>query len=383
MQVYLDNSATTKPDKKVIKEILSFYQKNYANPSSIHFSGQKNYVILEKARERIAKNLGTSSDRIIFTSGATESNNFILSGVMRANQQKGKHLIISSIEHPSVYQTSLALAKEGYEVDFLPVNKKGIVKIEELKKLLKKSTVLVSVMSANNEIGTIQPIEEIAKIVKKNNSYFHSDLTQSIAYRDINIDNLFLDFASLSAHKFHGPTGVGLAIINSQVKIKPLIIGGEQENSLRSGTYNLADIIGLDIALDIAVKNRQENVKKIKELRNYFWHNLKKEIKGVSVNGCMRRRLVNNLNVLFSGVEGEAILIDLSDKGIEVSTGSACSASNLKSSYVLSAIGLKDDNLNSNIRFSLSKDNTKEELDYTIKKLKIIINRLRSFSPIK
>jgi cysteine desulfurase len=383
MQVYLDNSATTKPDKKVIKEILSFYQKNYANPSSIHFSGQKNYVILEKARERIAKNLGTSSDRIIFTSGATESNNFILSGVMRANQQKGKHLIISSIEHPSVYQTSLALAKEGYEVDFLPVNKKGIVKIEELKKLLKKSTVLVSVMSANNEIGTIQPIEEIAKIVKKNNSYFHSDLTQSIAYRDINIDNLFLDFASLSAHKFHGPTGVGLAIINSQVKIKPLIIGGEQENSLRSGTYNLADIIGLDIALDIAVKNRQENVEKIKELRNYFWHNLKKEIKGVSVNGCMRRRLVNNLNVLFSGVEGEAILIDLSDKGIEVSTGSACSASNLKSSYVLSAIGLKDDNLNSNIRFSLSKDNTKEELDYTIKKLKIIINRLRSFSPIK
>lgn len=383
MKIYLDNAATTKLDSEVLKSMMPYFKDYFANPSSIHFSGQKNHMILESAREKVAQYLKTSSERIIFSSGATEANNFILKGVMDANKNKGNHLIVSSIEHPSVYQTAFDLKKAGYKVDFLEVNKKGIVEISSLKKLLKKETVLVSIMAANNEIGTKQPLEHLIKLTKENGSYFHSDLVQAISFEDINIDKLGLDFASISAHKFHGPNGVGLAIINPEIPITPLLSGGSQERKYRSGTYNLAGIVGLAKALELSCENRKDNRKKVKELRDYFWKKLKGEVKNVSLNGCLKKRLVNNLNVLFRNIEGEAILIDLSDKGIEVSTGSACSASNLKSSYVLSAIGLKEEELNSNIRFSLSKKTTKEEIDYTIIQLKKITKRLRSFSPIK
>lgn len=383
MKVYLDNAATTKLDSEVLKAMMPYFKASFANPSSIHFSGQKNNLVLEKSRKEIAKYLDTSSERIIFTSGATEANNFIIKGTMEANKDKGNHLIVSSIEHPSVYQTALELKKNGYRVDFLEVNKRGIVEPDKLKKLLRKDTVLVSVMGANNEVGTKQPLADLVKITKKNKTYFHSDLVQMIAYEDISLNKLGLDFASISAHKFNGPDGVGVAVINRDFKIKPLLTGGSQENNYRSGSYNLAGIVGMTKALELAHKSKLENRKKVKQLRDYFWQGLKKEIKDISLNGCLKRRLVNNLNVLFKNIEGEAILIDLSNKGIEVSTGSACSAINLKSSYVLSAIGLKDEELNSNIRFSLSKDNTKEEIDYTISQLKKITKRLRSFSPIK
>ncbi len=383
MKIYLDNAATTKLDKQALKAILDFYQKNYTNPASIHFSGQKNHLILEKHRARVAKNLGTSPERIVFTSGATEANNYLIRGTMAANSSRGKHLIVSAIEHPSVYNLAETLSQEGYQVDYLPINKKGIVSLEALKKLLKPATVLVSVMAVNNEIGTIMPIDKIAKLVQANGSYFHSDLTQAINYLNININKLGINLASLSAHKFNGPVGIGVAVIDPAIKIKPLIIGGNQENGQRSGTSNLAGIIGLSTALALAVKNREKNKKKVKGLRDYFWQELKKEIKDIELNGCLRRRLPNNLNILFEQVEGEAVLIDLSDKGVEVSTGSACSALNLKTSYVLSALGLPAEKLNSNIRFSLSKDNTKAEIDYTIKHLKKIIKRLRYFSPIK
>jgi cysteine desulfurase len=383
MKVYLDNAATTKLDERVLKSMMPYFKDNFANPSSIHFSGQKNHLVLEKARHQVAKYLATSSERIIFTSGATEANNFIIKGVMEANHDKGNHLIVSKIEHPSVYQVAIDLKKSGYKVDFLDVNKKGIVDLLKLKKLLKKETVLVSIMAVNNEIGTKQDLKEIIKLTKNNNSYFHSDLVQAITYEDINIDKLNLDFASISAHKFNGPSGVGVAVINPQVKIKPILSGGSQENNYRSGTYNLAGIIGMTKALEIVYKTRKEKRKKVKEVRDYFWFKLKKEINDLSLNGCLKRRIVNNLNVLFKNIEGEAILIDLSDKGIETSTGSACSANNLKSSYVLSAIGLKEEELNSNIRFSLSQDTSKAEIDYTINELKKITKRLRSFSPIK
>ena len=383
MKIYLDNAATTKLDGQVRKAMLPFYKEKFANPSSIHFSGQKNNLILEDSREKIAKNLDTTSDRIVFTSGATEANNFIIRGVMEANQDKGKHLIISAIEHPSVYVLAKDLKKRGFEVDFLPINNKGIVEVDKFKKLLKKDTVLVSIMAANNEIGTKQPIEELTKLTKANGSYFHSDLVQAIAYEDISIDKLNLDFASISAHKFNGPTGVGMAIINPDVKINPLIIGGGQEGDYRSGTYNLAGIVGLSKALEISCSQRKENRKKVKEVRDYFLKQLKKEIPDIKINGCLKRRLPNNLNIRFEKIEGEAILIELSSKGIEVSTGSACSALNLKSSYVLMALGLKDEELNSNIRFTLSKDTSKADIDYTITTLKKIVKRLKSFSPIK
>ncbi len=383
MKIYLDNAATTKLDGQVRKAMLPFYKEKFANPSSIHFSGQKNNLILEDSREKIAKNLDTTSDRIVFTSGASEANNFIIRGVMEANQDKGKHLIISAIEHPSVYDLAKDLKKRGFDVDFLPINNKGIVEVDKFKKLLKKDTVLVSIMAANNEIGTKQPIEELIKLTKENGSYFHSDLVQAIAYEDISIDKLNLDFASISAHKFNGPTGVGIAIINPKIKINPLIIGGGQEGDYRSGTYNLAGIVGLSKALEISCSQRKENRKKVKEVRDYFLKQLKKEIPDIKINGCLKRRLPNNLNIRFEKIEGEAILIELSSKGIEVSTGSACSALNLKSSYVLMALGLKDEELNSNIRFTLSKDTSLADIDYTITNLKKIVKRLKSFSPIK
>ena len=383
MFVYLDNAATTKIDKEVLKVINNAYKNNYSNPSSIHFSGQENNQLLEQARLNIAKNLKTDEDRLVFCSSASEANNLIIKGVMQANQSKGKHLIISAIEHPSVYQTAMSLVDKGYQVDIAPVNKKGIVEVDELKKLLKKETVLVSIMYANNEIGTIQPIEKLREITHNNSSYFHSDLVQAIKYNDINIDKLKVDFASLSAHKFNGPLGIGLAVLNKNVKIDTQISGGEQESSYRSGTYNLPAILGLDKALSLAVSNRKENRKKVKEIRDYFWQKLQTEISDIKLNGCFKRRLLNNLNIHFSKVEGEAILIDLSSKGIEVSTGSACSAYNLKASYVLAALGLKEEELNSNIRFSFSEDNTKSEINYTISQLKKTISRLRDFSPIK
>jgi len=383
MNIYLDNAATTRLDKRVLKAMLPFYQEKFANPSSIHFSGQRNNLVLKKSKELVAKNLATSSDRIIFCSGATEANNFIIKGVMEANTDKGKHLIVSSIEHPSVFELARNLKSKGFKVDFLPVNSRGIVELSDLKKLLRKDTVLVSVMAANNEIGTKQALKELIKVVKDNGSYFHSDIVQAVAYEEILIDKLNLDFASLSAHKFNGPTGIGVAVINPKIKVNPLLIGGGQENTYRSGTYNLAGIVGLSKALDITCKNRKENKKKVKDLRDYFLKQLKKEISDIKINGCLKKRLPNNLNVLFRNIEGEAILIDLSNKGIEVSTGSACSAVNLKSSYVLSALGLKDEELNSNIRFTLSKDTTKAEIDYTILNLKKTVKRLKSFSPIK
>ncbi len=381
--IYLDNASTTKIDPLVLKLVSRQYSKNYTNPSSIHLSGQKNNQTLFKARESLAKNLKTKSDNLIFTSGASEANNYIIRGVMQANLKKGNHLIVSAFEHPSVLQVAKSLEKQGFLVDYLKPNAKGIIGEAELKKKLKKETVLVSVMMVNNEIGTISDIEKLTKIAHQNNSYFHSDLTQAVNYLNINLEKIGLDFASLSAHKIHGPLGVGLAIINHNIAISPLIIGGEQENARRAGTYNLPAIVGFAKALEIIVEKRKERVKYVKELRDYLWQEIKKNIETVYLNGCLKRRVANNLNVLFKNIEGEAVLMDLSNKKIEVSTGSACSAHNLKSSYVLASIGLKDEDLNSNIRFSLSHLNTKEEINQTVKNLKKVVKRLRSFSPIK
>lgn len=381
--IYLDNASTTKIDPEVLKTMQKYYNKSYANASSIHLSGQKSNQALFQARKSIAKHLNTSSDKLIFTSGASEANNYIIKGVMQANIKKGKHLIVSAFEHPSVLQVAKSLEKQGFAVDYLQPNSKGIIEENELKKKLKKETVLVSVMMVNNEIGTISDIAKLAEISHQNNSYFHSDLTQAINYLEIDIEKLNLDFTSLSAHKIQGPLGVGLAIVNPNIAISPLIIGGEQEQGKRAGTYNLPAIVGLAKALEIVVKERKKRAKYTKELRNYLWQEIRNNIDVVYVNGCLKRRVANNLNVLFKNIEGEAILMDLSNKGVEVSTGSACSAHNLKSSYVLSAIGLKDEDLNSNIRFSLSHLNTKEEIKETVKNLKKTVKRLRSFSPIK
>lgn len=383
MPIYLDNAATTKLDPRVLKVMMPYLSENYGNASSIHSWGQKNNLVLEQARRQIAKILGGDANGFIFTSGASESNNFILRGVMRANESKGKHILVSAIEHPSVYQTALSLQKDGYEVGFIPVKNDGQIDLTALKKLVRKDTVLVSVMAVNNEIGSVQDLKAIAKLVHAAGAYFHSDIVQAIPYLKIDLEKMEIDLASLSAHKFYGPKGVGLAYIRPGLKIEPLISGGEQENGWRAGTYNLPGIIGLAEALKIAYRERTSYLPKVKKLRDYFWQCLQKEIPDIRLNGALKKRSENNLNIRFGKIEGEAILMDLSTQGIYVSTGSACSAHNLKSSYVLSAIGLADYDLNSNIRFSLGRYNTKKEIDIAVVALKKTVKRLRAFSPVK
>jgi|AntRauTorckE6833_2_1112554.scaffolds.fasta_scaffold00031_46 cysteine desulfurase len=383
MQVYLDNAATTQMDKAVAHIMQTYSLEKFANPSSIHYLGEEVYNDVEKAKAKVAKILNAAPQDLIFTGSASEANNFIIKGVARANKDKGKHIIVSEIEHPCVLGPAKELVQEGFKVTYAPVDKNGRIKITELKKMISDDTVLVSIITANNEIGTIQDIKKIAKLVKKSGAFFHTDAVQVVPYLKIDVKDLGVDFLTLSAHKFHGPKGVGMAYINRSVKIKALISGGEQNHGLRAGTIDVAGIIGFSKALDLAYRNRDKKIEKVKKLRDYFLEEINKNIKDVHLNGHDKLRLENNLNLRFNGVEGEAILMDLSNQGICVSTGSACSAKNLRTSYVLQALRIDPKYLNSNVRFTLSKNTTKAELDYTVKKLKETVKRLRSFSPIK
>ncbi len=384
MQVYLDNAATTKLDPRVLKKMEPFFLKEYGNPSSIHGLGQTAFQALTKARTQVAKLLNASEKGIVFTSGATEANNMIIRGVALANRSEKKNkIIVSAIEHPCVLESAKQLAREGFIVEYLPVNSDGLVNPTDLERLIDQGTILVSVMTVNNEIGTIQDIKSLAAIAHKFGAYFHTDAVQAVPYLKLDVEKLGIDFLSLSAHKFYGPKGVGLAYINRQIKIKPILIGGGQEDNLRSGSHNLPGIIGMAEALSLAYKERGVYLKKTKELRDYFWRNIKTEIPTLKLNGSLTKRVPANLNLMFGYIEGEAILMDLAQKGIHVSTGSACSASDLRASYVLKAIGLDKNFLNSNIRFSLGRFNTKADLSYTIDVLKETVKRLRSFSPIK
>lgn len=383
MKVYLDNAATTRLDPRVLAKMKPYLNDKYGNASSIHNLGQEAFIDLQNAKERVAKLLGGEAAGIVFTSSATEANNFIIRGVALANSQKGKKVIISNVEHPCVRAAAQELAQQGFKVEAVPVNSEGIVTEEALLKVIDKETILVSVMAVNNEIGTINDIAALAKIAHQFGAYFHSDIVQAIPYIKIDLKKMGIDLASLSAHKFNGPKGVGLAYVRPGIKVKPLIVGGGQENNLRSGTYNLPGIMGLKFALELAYQERATYLKKVKALRDYLWQKIKKEIEGTQVNGSLTKRVPANLNVMFGSIEGEAILMDLSMRGVYVSTGSACSANNLRASHVLMAIGLNKNYLNSNIRFSLGRFNTKREIDYTIGCLKATVKRLRSFSPIK
>jgi len=361
-----------------------YFLDKYANASSIHLAGQAAYLDLEAAREKIANILGLDSKGIVFTASATEANNLIIKGFCLANRSEKKNkIIVSELEHPCVLESARELERDGFKLEYLRANKRGIIEVEELRKKIDKQTLFVSVMAVNNEIGTINDIAALAALSHEFGAYFHTDAVQAIPYLKIEGEKMNLDFLSLSAHKFNGPKGVGLAYIKPRLRIKALTVGGGQEENRRAGTYNLPGIIGLTSALEIVYRERIEYLKRVRSLRDYLWQSLNKKIKGLKVNGCLKSRVAANLNVMFSSIEGEAILIDLSYKGISVSTGSACSASNLKSSYVLKAIGLSDYNLNSNIRFSLGRYNTKKEIDYVIKSVVETVKRLREFSPIK
>ena len=356
MKVYLDNGATTMVDKEVEKAMLLYFTKIYGNASSLHKFGQEAKEVLEKSREIIAKRINADPKEIIFTSGGSESDNLAIKGVAYANKDKGNHIITTKIEHHAVENSCKALEKEGFYVTWLNVNKEGFIDLGELKNSITKKTILVSIIHGNNEVGTIQDIEAIGKICKENNVYFHTDAVQSFTKVTVNVKKQNITLASFSAHKIHGPKGIGVLYIKKGTKIKKLIDGGSQEADLRAGTENIPYIVGFAKAVEIA---KEEHCKKIAELRDYFIGQIEKDIPEVIVNGSREKRLCNNANIIFKYIEGEALLLKLDDKGIAVSTGSACSSTDLRPSHVLTAMGIPPATAHGSIRFSLSKYTTK------------------------
>ena len=379
MKVYLDNGATTMVDKEVEKAMLPYFTKVYGNASSLHTFGQEAKQALEKSREIIAKRINAEPNEIIFTSGGTESDNLAIKGIAYANKEKGNHIITTKIEHHAVDHTCKSLEKEGFKVTYLDVNKDGLINLEQLNKEITEKTILVSIIHGNNEIGTIQDIESIGKICKEKNIYLHIDAVQSFTKVPIDVKKQNITLASFSAHKIHGPKGIGALYIKKGTKIKKLNEGGSQENNLRAGTENISGVVGFAKAVEIA---KEEEINKIARLRDYFIQKIEKEIPEVNLNGSRDKRICNNANITFKYIEGEALLLRLDDKGIAVSTGSACSSRELKPSHVLTAIGLHPAMAHGSIRFTLSKYTTKEELDYTLKHLKQSVKELRELSPL-
>ncbi len=384
-KVYLDNSSTTPVDSKVLDVMLPYLSENYGNPSSLHELGRINKNAIENSRIKISKIINCGVGEIIFTSGGTEANNLAIFGIARANKNKGKHIIVSSIEHKSILDVCKVLEKEGFEIDCLDVDKNGLVKLEMLKSKIRKDTILVSVMHANNEIGSIQSIKKISKIIKIKNSniIFHTDACQAVGALSVDVKNLGVDAMTVSASKIYGPKGIGVLYISNRVKIESMIVGGGQERGFRSGTENVASIVGLAEALEICEKKRKTESERLELIRNYFISQIKNKIKEVVINGGVKNRLPNNVNFSIKGVEGESLLLMLDDKGIYCSTGSACSAINLEPSYVLLKIGLPLDLAHCSIRFTLGRYTKKSDIDYTIKVLVESVNKIRSMSSVK
>ena len=376
--IYLDNAASTKVDEKVLKEMLPYFSEKYGNASSQHFIGQEAKNALEKSRKIIAKKINAKSREIIFTSGGTESNNFALKGLFFENYPNKNHIITTKIEHDCILNSCRWLETQGAKVTYLDVDKDGFINLEDLKNSITEKTILVSIIHGNNEIGTIQNLEAIGKICKEKKVLFHTDACQSFTKVDINVKKMNLDLVTLNSHKIHGPKGVGALYIQEDIKITPLLHGGGHEKKLRSGTENISGIVGFAKAVEIANK---KDVKKMQELRDYFIQKLLK-IPNVKLNGPKEKRLCNNINVSFNNIEGEAIGGYLEREGICTSTGSACMSNTLQSSHVLKAIGLTPLQSNSSLRMSISKYTTKEEIDYTLEKLKKIVNKLRRISPL-
>lgn len=395
-KIYLDYAATTPVDAEVLKTMLPYFSSEFGNASSLHSFGRNAADAVTAARESAACFFKCTSEEIIFTSGATESNNLAIKGVLRAynknkkNSGKKPHIITTVFEHSCVLKTCQKLEKEGSaEVTYLPVYSDGIIKVSDLEKAIKENTLLVTVMYVNNEIGTVQPIAQIGKVIKKHNSklldtkyqiLFHTDATQAVAYFDINVKRLGVDLLSMSSHKIYGPKGVGMLLVKKGTKITQIQDGGAQEFALRAGTLNSTGIIGLGKAIEVLEKNKQKEIKKIKELRDYLIKKVLKEIPSVRLNGSRSKRSPNNANFSFSDVEGESLLLYLDAEGIAVSTGSACSSGSLSPSHVLLALGLKPEQAHGSLRVTLGKYTTKKELVIFVAKLKKVLEKLRKVS---
>lgn len=381
--VYLDYAATTPISGEVYREMLTALNDVYGNAASLYAKGREADEALNLAREKVAKAIGANANEIYFTSGGSESNNWAIKGIARANRNKGNHIITSAIEHPSVLESCKALEKEGFEVTYIPVDSKGIIDYTAIVKAIKPETVLISIMSANNEVGTIEPIRAIAELAKLNNIPFHTDAVQAIGAIPFNVHEMNISALSLSAHKIYGPKGIGVLFVKQGIKIEKFIDGGHQERNMRAGTSNVPAAVGLGKAIEIATENLDENNKKLKSIRKYFLKQVSERIHNISLNGHPTQRLLNNVNISFEGVEGEAILMMLDRFGVSVSTGSACASGSLEPSHVLIAMGLDQEIAQSSIRFTFGVNTTTEEIDYAVNALYKAVKKIRSISAIR
>lgn len=380
MKVYLDNAATTKIDEKVLKSMIPYFTEKYGNASSLHLQGGEAKKALEESRIKIAKSLNTEAKEIFFTSSGTESNNWVLKGLFWANYPKKNHIITTKIEHDCILNTCKWLEKQGAKITYLDVDKEGFIDINELEKSITPKTLLVSIIHGNNEIGTIQNLEKIGKILKEKNTLFHTDACQSYTKIPIDAKKMNLDLITINSHKIHGPKGVGALYIKNGIKIEPLLHGGGHERKMRSGTENIPGIVGFAKALETT---SSKEIKKMSELRDKLTNGILTTIPNTKLNGATgTNRLPNNVNISFANVEGEAVGGYLENRGISVSTGSACMSNTLSSSHVLKALGLSDLEQNSSIRFSLSKYTTEKEINYVLQVLPEIIKKLRRLSPV-
>lgn len=380
--IYLDNAATTKTAPEVVEAMLPYFTEHFGNPSSVYGFAAANKEVITRQREIIADTLGAKSNEIYFTAGGSESDNWALIATAEAYTSKGKHLITSKIEHHAILHTCEYLEKKGFEVTYLDVDENGIVDLEQLKSAIREDTILISIMYANNEIGTIQPIREIGAIAHEHGILFHTDAVQAFGQVPINVDEDQIDMLSASGHKLNGPKGIGFLYIRKGVKIRSFIHGGAQERRRRAGTENVPGIVGFGKAVERAVSTMEARTKKERELRDYLIERIEKEIPYCRLNGDRTKRLPNNVNFSFRFIEGESLLIMLDMKGICASSGSACTSGSLDPSHVLLAIGLPHEIAHGSLRMTLSEETTKEDLDYVVENLKEIVSNLRSMSPL-
>lgn len=380
--IYLDNAATTKTAPEVVEAMLPYFTENYGNPSSVYSFASGNKDVITRQREIIADVLGANGNEIYFTAGGSEADNWALKATAEAYGNKGKHIITTKIEHHAVLHTCEYLEKQGYEVTYLDVDENGIVKLDELKAAIRPDTILISVMYANNEIGTIQPVQEIGEIAHEKGILFHTDAVQAFCQVPIDVDSCHIDMLSASAHKLNGPKGIGFLYIRKGVKIRSFVHGGAQERKRRAGTENVPGIVGLGKAVERAGASLKERTEKEIVLRDYLIGRIENEIPYCRLNGDREKRLPNNVNFSFRFIEGESLLIKLDMKGICASSGSACTSGSLDPSHVLLAIGLPHEIAHGSLRMTLSEETTKEDLDYVVDSLKEIVQHLRNMSPL-
>ena len=378
--IYLDNAATTRTKKEVLDVMLPYFTDYYANPSAVYNFSSKVRNDITVAREVIADSLGASSREIYFTSGGTEADNWAVKSTALAYQEKGRHIITSKIEHPAVLNTCAYLEGQGFEITYLNVDSEGFVSLDELEKSIREDTVLITIMFANNEIGTIQNIKAIGEIATRHSVIFHTDAVQAYAHIPINVKELRIDLLSASAHKFGGPKGIGFLYIDSKLKVRSFINGGSQERKRRAGTENVPGIIGMAKAVSLSIGGMDKNFEYTSKLQSYLTKRLKSEIDGVHINGSLSKRLGGNINVHFENVSSELLLIMLDNKNICISAGSACASGSIDPSHVLTAIGLSSDAARESVRISLSEENTLEELDVLMEALKEIVPRVRGMA---